>query len=112
MGRLNRARLGTPGVILFYSYLVAILVMALVLARAVHGLHEAQQRLDAQQSRSCEAIAGATAYWRGERKVTIIGLNDPDSTALQKRRYRIRLHNLDHVLAAGDTIRCDRTGDR
>lgn len=106
MTKLEEFRQGVGGVILFYGYLVAILVVAVLLMVAYQNQEDTVHRLDVQSIRSCQAIEGALEFWRGERGVVVNALNDPNVEGSQRDRYEIRYRNLNRVLEAGDRIDC------
>jgi hypothetical protein len=117
VSRLSSFREGQGGLILFYAYLIAILIVAVMVVRALDGLHKQANtikatvhRLDEQGDRSCRAIAGALVYWRGERQINLLVLRDPSSTVGQRDRARSRVDNLNKLLASGDKIDCGADG--
>lgn len=106
MSKLERFRSGTGGTVLFYAYLVAILVAGVLLMRGYHDMSVTQDRLDGQQERSCAAIGAALMYWRAERSNNESVLHDPDATAGQIERAKVRIANLTVILSKGRKLDC------
>lgn len=106
-GRLEHLRSSRFGLVLFYSYLIAILLFAVIAARGYDKLAQTTDRLDMQAELSCAAIESAAAYWRNERELAFAALADPQTMPGARERQGRRIAALNRLLSAGALLDCD-----
>lgn len=113
--RLDEWRRGCAGTVLFYSYLVAILIGAVVMAVAIgnitdnaHDIKKQTERLAAFDVRSCAAISAASRYWQRSREVVRDRLADPEITDAARAADLRYVAALNDVITSTDIRSCRR----
>ena len=107
---LESLRSGRAGTILFYGYLIAILVGAIVLFH-VSEIDQAQNnRIEKGATRSCLAIKGAGSFWREVRDVERLKLTDSGTSKVERAATAELLAALDRVIAKSSALQGDGDG--
>jgi hypothetical protein len=106
MANLERIRMGRPGLILFYGYLVAILITGILVVGALFHLNNTDNKLQQSDVRFCIAVHGAADFWKHVRATTTDILRDPSLSPVARRSNANYLLALDTVIARADIPSC------
>lgn len=93
---------------MFYAYLIAIVVGAIVLLRVSQIDAQQNDKIEANASRSCKAIKGAGAYWKEVRNVEKLKLRDSSISAVNRAATTALLAALERVIARSRHLQCER----